>query len=73
MEIMTKGLEHGEGWSDWFGVMIINIIIRGYYLQYFIFFFNLSDKGSVIVSSVISVHASGKPVEMVSILTILSS
>ena len=59
---------------EWFAISTANIFIRDYYLQYNNFL-SLSDKESVIVSSVITVHALRKKgeIETVSFLTKLHS
>ena len=56
---MVIGGEYGRIWSRWFAILITNIFVRGYYLQY-TNFLSLNNKESVLVSAVIHVHASGK-------------
>ena len=54
---MDKG--YGRGWKGWLAIQIASIIFRGYCLQY-TNFLSLSDKESVIVSTMISVRNPGK-------------
>ena len=60
---MVIGGEYGRLWSGWFAILITNVFVRGYYLQY-TNFLSLNNKESVIVSAVIRVHASGKQEEI---------
>ena len=57
-------------WIGWFVILVLNIFLREYYLQY-TNFLSLSDKETIIVSIVISVHTLEKQQEIktVSILT----
>ena len=57
-------------WIGWFVILVLNIFLREYYLQY-TNFLNLSDKETITVSTVISVHTLEKQEEIktVSVLT----
>ena len=59
MEVMIIGRRYERRWSNWFSILLIVIFIRGCYLQHNNFL-SRSNKKLVIVSAVISVHASGK-------------
>ena len=61
MEVMTIGCGYERRWIGWFAIPIASIFIRDYYLQY-TNFLRLSDKESVIVSPVITVHTLKKKV-----------
>ena len=50
-ESNNNSLRLGREWIGWFSILIASIFIRDYYLQY-TNFLGLSDKESVIVSSV---------------------
>ena len=60
-------------WIGWFVILILSIFLREYYLQY-TNFLRLSDKESITVTTVISVHTSEKQEEIktVSVLSRLS-
>ena len=60
-------------WIGWFVILILSIFLRDYYLQY-TNFLRLSDKESITVTTVISVHTSEKQEEIktVSVLSRLS-
>ena len=57
-------------WIGWFVILDLNIFLREYYLQY-TNFLSLSDKETITVSTVISVHTLEKQEEIktVSVLT----
>ena len=57
-------------WIGWFVILVLNIFLREYYLQY-TNFLSLSDKETITVSTVISVHTLEKQEEIktVSVLT----
>ena len=59
MEVMAIGWAYERRWIDWFLIPIASIFIGDYYLQY-TNFLSLSNKESVIVSPVITVHTLGK-------------
>ena len=60
-------------WIGWFVILILSIFLREYYLQY-TNFLRLSDKESITITTVISVHTSEKQEEIktVSVLSRLS-
>ena len=58
---MTIGCGYERRWIGWFAISIASIFIRDYYLQY-TNFLRLSNKESVIVSPVITVHTLRKKV-----------
>ena len=49
----------GRGWSGCFAILIVNILIKDYYLQRSKFL-SLRAENSVVVGAFILVHASGK-------------
>ena len=65
--VMDKG--YGRGWKGWLAIQIASIIFRDYCLQY-TNFLSLSDKESVIVSTMISVRTSGKHGEIKAVLVV---
>ena len=67
---MTIGWGYEKRWIEWFIIPIASAFIRDYYLQY-TNFLNLSNKESVVVSPVVTVHTLGKngDIKTVSVLT----
>ena len=57
MEVILIGRGYGKEWSRWFAIPITSTFLRDYYLQY-TNFLSLINKELVIVSVVISAHAS---------------
>ena len=53
----------GRGWSGCFPILIVNILIKDYYLQRNNFL-SLRAKNSIVVGAFILVHASGKKGEI---------
>ena len=59
VEVMAIGWAYERRWIEWFLIPIASIFIRDYYLQY-TNFLSLSNRESVIVSPVITVHTLGE-------------
>ena len=56
---MVIDREYGSEWSGWFAILVANIFLRRYYLQY-TSFLSLNAIESVIVSAVIRFQVLGK-------------
>ena len=71
---MTVGRGYEKRWIGWFPIPMASIFIRDYYLQY-TNFLSLSNKESVIVSPIITVHAlrNRGEIQTVSVVTRSSS
>ena len=67
MEVTVTDAGYGRGWSGCFTILITNIFVRRYYLQY-TSFLCLSNKESGIVSAVFYIHASGKQRDQISVI-----
>ena len=71
---MTVGRGHEKRWIGWFPIPMASIFIKDYFLQY-TNFLSLSNKESVIVSPIITVHTLRKKgeIQTVSVVTRPSS
>ena len=71
---MTVGRHYEKRWIGWFPIPMASIFIRDYYPQY-TNFLSLSNKESVIVSPIITVHTLRKSgeIQTMSVVARLSS